>query len=227
MIGVYDTGLGGLQIMHRAQQLRPDLEYRFYQDHEMLPLGDKTHQQIKDRVTAVCEQLFQEGCRLVILACNTASVHTIRYLQQELIPEKYPDCNVIGVTKPLIEYVVQEYSQCRSMKGSLLATQATINSGFYQQELFQDGFTDLQTQPAVGLADAIEYRDTEKIEYLLKQYTVFAEVDYVILACTHYSLAVEIIQRLYPHLIIIDPSQYTAKRIVWYVKEHPEYNNTI
>lgn len=223
MIGVYDTGLGGVQIMRRVQKLRPDLEYRFFQDHEMLPLGDKTHQQIKDRVTDVCEQLFQEGCQLVIMACNTASVHTIRYLQQELVPNKYPGCNVIGVTKPLIEYVVNEYEECKTQKGCLLATQATIDSGFYQHELLQHGFVNLQSLPAVGLADAIERQDVEKIQQFLIQYTDYCNIDYLILACTHYSLAVEAIQKLYPHLIIIDPSQYTAERIVWYVEKHPEY----
>ncbi len=226
MIAVYDTGAGGRQIMQKAQKIRPDLIYRLYEDQEILPLGDKTPKQIRTRVTSICENLFQEGYTLVILACNTASVHTIRYLQQVVIPQKYPGCNVLGVTKPLMEYVIKEYSDYKTQKGVLLATQATITSGFYQQELMLEGFNTMESIPAVGLAEAIEYNDIQSIQEVLLHYKAsLGEAQYLIFACTHYSLIREQILQLYPHLTIIDPSQYIAERILWYLEKYPKYRS--
>ncbi len=223
MVGIYDTGAGGRQIMARVELLNPEIEYRFFEDSEILPLGDKSHSEIQSRVVKICAQLFDEGCNLIILACNTASVHTIRHLQQIIIPAQYPGKNIIGVTRPLIEYTIETYPQYSSQQGSLLATQATINSGFYQQELSQHGFVNILANPASGLADAIERHDKVAITQMLESYSQLHKSDYVILACTHYSLITSQIRQIYPHLTIIDPSQYTAERIVWYMNNHPKY----
>ena len=103
MIGFYDTGKGGRHLIDTLVQSIPTLQYRFYEDTQALPLGDKTSSEIQKMVTEGVEKLFNQGCSLVILACNTASVHTIRYLQQEVVPDKYPDKNVLGVSTPFLE----------------------------------------------------------------------------------------------------------------------------
>lgn len=104
MIGFYDSGIGGQRIADMFGQVS-DIPYVVYQDLASLPLGDKTPEQIRSIVIAGVEKLFNQGCNLVILACNTASVSTIRYIQSTWLPQNYPDKQVLGMTVPLREYL--------------------------------------------------------------------------------------------------------------------------
>lgn len=225
MIGFYDTGRGGQSIIDAVLNINPDFEYEFYIDSEALPLGEKSHEFIKQTVIQGCEELFRKGCKLVILACNTASVHTIRYLQSEWLPQNYSDSQILGVTTPLLEYAEKEFSKQKSQEGILLATQATCNHPYYQEEFQRRGFHKLTTLPAPGLADAIERQDGEQVTQILKtlESSVNGNPTYIILACTHYTYAKSIIQETFPNADLIDPTDFIAERIIDYLERHPEY----
>lgn len=228
MIGFYDTGLGGQRIADMFGTIS-DIPYISYQDREALPLGDKTQDQIRNIVIAGVEKLFQQNCNLVVLACNTASVETIRYIQSTWLPQNHPIKQVLGVTVPLREYL-DEFSELHSQKGLLLATQATINSGFYQEYLDQFHYN-LDYLACPNLADSIEkdiysedinYTQSVKIlQNLSKQ--IRTKPDYIILACTHYGYISKQIHDIFQTPQVLDPSQYTAKRLVDYLERHREY----
>lgn len=228
MIGFYDTGLGGQRIADMFGQIS-NIPYICYQDRKSLPLGDKTHQQIRNIVIAGVAELFQRDCNLVVLACNTASVNTIRYIQSTWLPQNHPTKQVLGVTVPLREYL-DEFSELHSQKGLLLATQGTINSGLYQEYLAQFHYN-LDYLACPNLADSIEkdiynqdidYTQSFRIlQNLFKQ--IKNKPDYVLLACTHYGYVSKQIQDIFQTPQVLDPSQYTAQRLVDYLSRHREY----
>lgn len=228
MIGFYDTGLGGQRIADMFGIIS-DIPYISYQDREALPLGDKTQDQIRNIVIAGVEKLFQQNCNLIVLACNTASVETIRYIQSTWLPQNYPNKQVLGVTVPLREYL-DEFSQLKSQKGLLLATQATIQTGFYQEYLAQFNYN-LDYLACPNLADSIEkdiysednnYTQSVKIlQNLSKQ--VQTKPDYIILACTHYGYISKQIHDIFQTPQVLDPSQYTVDRLVDYLEKHRGY----
>lgn len=228
MIGFYDTGLGGQRIADMFGQIS-DIPYICYQDREALPLGDKTQEQIRNIVVSGVEKLFQQNCSLVVLACNTASVGTIRYIQSTWLLQNYPNKQVLGVTVPLREYL-DELGELKSQRGLLLATQATIRTGFYQEYLDQFNYK-LDYLACPNLADSIEkdiysedntYTQSVKIlQNLAKQ--IQNKPDYIILACTHYGYISKQIHDIFQTPQVLDPSQYTVDRLVDYLEKHREY----
>jgi glutamate racemase len=225
MIGFYDSGVGGQRIADMFGKIS-DIPYICYQDRDSLPLGDKTTEQIRDIVIAGIEKLFQQGCNLVILACNTASVNTIRYIQSTWLPQNYPDKKVLGVTVPLREYL-DIFPELKDKKGLLLATQATIQTGFYQEYLSEAGYN-LEYLACPNLANAIEqdiakqdnnYTDSNKVLKVLVQ-QIINRPDYIVLACTHYGYITSQIQNTLAVSQVLDPSQYIANRVLDYIERH-------
>lgn len=225
MIGFYDSGVGGQRIADMFGKIS-DIPYICYQDRDSLPLGDKTTEQIRDIVIAGIEKLFQQGCNLVILACNTASVSTIRYIQSTWLPKNYPDKKVLGVTVPLREYL-DIFPELKDKKGLLLATQATIQTGFYQEYLSEAGYN-LEYLACPNLANAIEqdiakqdnnYTDSNKVLKVLVQ-QIINKPDYIVLACTHYGYITSQIQNTLVVSQVLDPSQYIANRVLDYIERH-------
>jgi glutamate racemase len=225
MIGFYDTGRGGQSIIDALKRRAPNLPYEFYIDSEALPLGEKSHEYIQQTVTKACEELFLRGCKLIILACNTASVHTIRYLQSEWLPAYHPDRQILGVTTPLLEFSEQYFQTHKPLDGWLLATPATCNHQYYKEEFSKRGFDFLHPVPAIGLADAIEKNDQKRARQILQDLRMsdYPNPAYIALACTHYTYAKSIIQEIFPNADIIDPTEYIVERILDYLNRHPEY----
>jgi glutamate racemase len=228
MIGFYDSGSGGKRIAEIFGTMS-NQPYILYRDTGALPLGDKTPEQIQAFVIAGIERLFAQGCTIVVLACNTASVSTIRYIQSTWLPAHYPGKQVLGVTVPLREYM-DTYPELKSRKGLLLATEATIQTGFYQEYLKSFGYT-IQYLSCPGLADSIEqdlmsennqFSQSRNILIALAKH-IDNHSAYIILACTHYGYTQTQIQHIFGIDIIIDPSQYIAERLVDYLSRHPEY----
>jgi glutamate racemase len=228
MIGFYDSGSGGKRIADIFSNISKQ-PYILYRDIGALPLGDKTPDQIQAFVIAGIEKLFAQGCTIVILACNTASVSTIHYIQSTWLPAHYPDKQVLGVTVPLREYM-DIYPELKSRQGLLLATEATIKTGFYQEYLKNFGYT-IQTLACPGLADSIEQDIVAQDTQFRQSKAILTELvtqisnhpAYIILACTHYGYIQTQIQQNLGIDIIIDPSQYIAEKLVDYLARHPEY----
>jgi glutamate racemase len=180
MITFYDSGIGGLTILDEFLRQLPSLNYQYFSDNgpksvvansdysdskvldfqyyadlEFMPLGDKSRQQIVDRIKTVATLAFQNS-NLMILACNSASVNTIRELQQNWLPKHFPNKQILSISKPITELLYSEYSDKKTKRLVILSTQTTVDSGFYQKEFADIGFKNLVAIPCSGLADLIE-----------------------------------------------------------------------
>src|SRR6056297_2767040 len=141
MIGIFDSGLGGLTILRGVLEQLPQYDYIYLGDSARNPYGNKSQDLIYDYTRQGVEFLMKKGCRLVIIACNTASAKALRRLQQEWLPEKYPDRRILGVIIPTAEaaaeVVHQEPPRKRRKKNKIgiIGTKATIESQTFEQEL--------------------------------------------------------------------------------------------
>lgn len=230
MVGFYDSGVGGLTILGEVLKLQPNFSYIYFADTEAMPLGDKSVEFIRNRVKEACIQLFAQGCDVVVLACNTASVVTIRHIQQVWLKENYPNKQVLSITKPLLELSENVLEKYKKRQGILLSTNATHEAGFYQYELILNGFENCKSLPMSGLADAIEGSNNSLISDLIEQKIVSqkldpAQIEYIILACTHYKWALDEIHNLFPKAKVIEPSEIVASKLLDYLERHPEFSN--
>ncbi len=224
MLGLYDSGSGGLTVLTEIQRFLPQVSFQYLADYEFLPLGQKTPKEIKHRTQQACEFLFTQGCSLIVLACNTSAVNSIRYLQSEWlvdfrikkqkktnltkvsliksnknqnqVSKENQNYQVLSLTKPFTEDL-QIKENLKTKKGLLLATEATIKSNFYQQEFFNLGYRDIDYLAMPALAKVIESENFQEIRQNLE--FNFREIDllrydFLLLACTHYPLITKIIR---------------------------------
>jgi glutamate racemase len=229
-LGIYDSGVGGISILKEIRKTHPDLAITYLADEEIMPLGEKTREYIRNRLKKACRYLFDNGCSLVLLACNTASVVSIRYLQETWIRKEHEtNHNILGINKPLMEAMSERYANLKDKKGVLISTSATYDSGYYQNDLEERGYYDVQAVSSSDLASAIEAGDTERIDadimrVLGKVTIVPEEVDFVILACTHYPFALTQIRRFFrSDTEFIEPGPAVAYKLGDYLWRHPEY----
>lgn len=229
-LGLYDSGVGGISILTSLRIAYPNLAVTYLADQEIMPLGEKSRDYIRERLQNASEHLFERGCPIVILACNTASVMAIRYLQQTWIKAKYPGKhNVLGINKPLMEGMVERYAYLRGRKGMLISTSATYDSGYYQNELDERGFYHVQAVSSSDLASAIEAGDETRVaasveRAIAKLKVPREEIEFVILACTHYPFATAQIKSFFkPEVKIIEPGPLAANKFGDYLYRHQEY----
>ena len=227
-LGIYDSGLGGLVILKEIAKTFPDTSIKYLADTKMLPLGSKTGDEIRERVKKVVDYFFENDCSLVILACNTASISSIRTIQQEYIKKKYPNKNVLGINIPLLESLNEHYSDLKEEKGILLSTPTTHNSGFYQQELVKLGFNNVTSLACRDLTLAIESGSSERIQEAVDNCLAAVKnksenIKFVILACTHYPLAIKQIKKRLPSASIFHQKTDVALKLKDYLLRHPEY----
>ena len=130
-IGVFDSGLGGLVVTKAFINALPEYDYVYYGDTEHLPYGEKTSGQILSYTIEAIKFLISQNCGLIIIACNTATSIALRYLQQRFIPSFAPDVKVLGVVIPTVEEALLDNAQ----KVGVVATNATVRSHIYEQEL--------------------------------------------------------------------------------------------
>jgi glutamate racemase len=155
MLTFYDSGIGGLTVVKEYLKLKPNSQFQYYADFDILPMGDKSKDQILERIKSVTTEVFKNS-NLIILACNTASVNTIRELQQNWLPKKFPNKQILSISKPITEFLELHYSKFKKQKLVVLATRSTINTGFYQEEFYKLGFENVTGIACPGLCDLIE-----------------------------------------------------------------------
>ncbi|HCI06558.1 MAG TPA: glutamate racemase, partial [Sulfitobacter sp.] len=203
-VGIFDSGLGGLTVLEAAQKRLPDVDFIYLADSEHAPYGVRTADDIYELTCAAVQRLFDAGCELVILACNTASAAALRRMQEGWIPEGK---RVLGVFVPLIEALTErdwgDNSPPREVDVkhvALFATPATVASRAFQRELaFRAIGVDVEAQACGGVVDAIEDGD-----FILAEAMVRSHVDALmrkmpkpqaaILGCTHYPLMLDAFQ---------------------------------
>ena len=203
-VGIFDSGLGGLTVLEAAQRRLPDVDFIYLADSEHAPYGVRTADDIYELTCKAVQRLFDAGCDLVILACNTASAAALRRMQEGWIPEGK---RVLGVFVPLIEALTErdwgDNSPPREVDVkhvALFATPATVSSRAFQRELaFRAIGVDVEAQACGGVVDAIEDGD-----FILAEAMVRSHVDALkrkmpkpqaaILGCTHYPLMLDAFQ---------------------------------
>ena len=132
IIGVFDSGLGGLTVLKYFLRDLPGYNYIYLGDNARLPYGTKSPETIYNYTQEAVEFLFKAGCNLIIIACNTASAQALRKIQEEYLPKHYPNRRVLGVIRPLAEAITKNTHHKHI---GVLGTKATINSGAYEIEL--------------------------------------------------------------------------------------------
>ena len=229
MLGIYDSGIGGLTILKQIQKTLPKLNFNYLFDFEFMPLGQKNVYEIQERSKQAANFLFNKNSSIVILACNTACVNSIRYLQNVWLKEnKFKNKQVLSITKPFLEKINQELYNYKNKKGLMLCTKATFNSGFYQYELIKNGFNKVNSIYFDNLAKLIETNDKKAITNLLDR--KFRNIDtnsisFLLLACTHYPLIkTKIASYFNKRARIIEPALETAVKLKQYLINHTEYS---
>lgn len=227
-IGIFDSGYGGLTVLEDIRKLLPEYDYLYLGDNARAPYGTRSFDVIYEYTLQAVEELFDRGCELVILACNTASAKALRTIQQKDLPRIAPDKRVLGVIRPSTEII-------GSLSGSghigILATQGTVESNSYEIEInkfYPDITVHQHACPMwVPLIENNEHHTEEgrafikhDIEKLLADSD---KIDTILLGCTHYPLIKDEIERIVPSSIqVIAQGEIVAKSLRNYLERHPE-----
>ncbi len=115
MIGIFDSGIGGLTVVKQLFRQLPEYQLLYLGDTARTPYGNRSQELIYDFTVQAVDYLFRQGCCLVVLACNTASAEALRKIQQEWLPKNYPDRRVLGVIRPIVE-VASEISETKRIR---------------------------------------------------------------------------------------------------------------
>lgn len=227
-IGVFDSGYGGLTVLREIVQKLPQYDYLYLGDNARSPYGPRSFETVYQYTLQCVRYLFARGCRLVVLACNTASAKALRNIQQLDLPRMEPGLRVLGVIRPTTE-IIGRYSQ--SGQVGILATRGTVTSESYLVEIAQF-FPALQVyQEAcpmwVPLVENGEYNGPgadyfiqKHLDRLLLQSPA---IDTLLLACTHYPLLLPKIRQFIPaHLTVLSQGPIVAERLADYLIRHPE-----
>ena len=227
-IGVFDSGYGGLTILHQMRSVLPEYDYLYLGDNARAPYGSRSFDVVYQFTREAVVKLFSMGCRLVILACNTASAKALRTIQQNDIPQIDPMRRVLGVIRPTAE-CIGNITKTRHV--GVLATEGTIKSESYVLEinkLYPDiKVTGVACPLWVPLIENNEY-DTPGADYFVKKRldTIMRkdpQIDSVILGCTHYPLLLDKILKYTPRGVrIIPQGEYVANSLKDYLARHPE-----
>ncbi len=233
-IGFFDSGLGGLTVLGHAIKKLPDQAFIYYGDNANSPYGAKSPQEVYSLTCDGVQTLFDKGCDLVILACNTASAVALHDLQVNWLAG---DKRVLGVFVPMIEDLTSRdwgdntpptHTGLRNV--ALFATPATVSSGAFQRELkFRARDVEVVAQSCVGLVGAIEEGDTTGAEALVKAHVEsllekLPEPQAAVLGCTHFPLMeAEFKKHLPASTRIVSQGEIVSDSLVNYLQRHPRF----
>ncbi|MFQ1700945.1 glutamate racemase [Loktanella agnita] len=232
-VGIFDSGLGGLTVLDAVAKRLPELPLVYFADSAHAPYGVRTPDDIYNLTTAATERLFDAGCDLVILACNTASAAALRRMQEGWIPS---DKRVLGVFVPLIEALTErqwgDNSPPREVAVkhvALFATPATVSSRAFQRELaFRAIGVDVEAQACGGVVDAIEDGDMILAEALVRSHVdalkrKMPTPGAAVLGCTHYPLMHDAFQdALGAEVKVFSQAELVAESLADYLDRHPK-----
>lgn len=227
-IGVFDSGYGGLTILSKIREILPQYDYIYLGDNARTPYGTRSFEIVYEFTLQAVNKLFEMGCHLVILACNTASAKALRSIQINNLPTLDPTRRVLGVIRPTVECIG---SITHTRHVGVLATAGTIKSESYPLEirkLFPDIEVTGEACPMwVPLVENNEAR-SEGADYFIQKYInnllqKDRQIDTVILGCTHYPLLLPKIRAFMPaHIQIVAQGEYVANSLKDYLHRHPE-----
>ncbi|MDL2224137.1 glutamate racemase [Bacteroidales bacterium OttesenSCG-928-M06] len=229
-IGVFDSGYGGLTILEEIRKFLPEYDYIYLGDNARAPYGVRSFDLVYEFTLQAVEKLFEEGCSLVILACNTASAKALRTIQQNDLPKIDGHRRVLGVIRPTVENIA---SLTKTNHVGVFGTPGTIQSESYVLEiakLFPHIQVTGESCPMwVPLVENGEY-DQPGADYFVKKHidsllALDPQIDTIILGCTHYPLLENKIRYYLPQDIsLISQGKYVAQSLGDYLRRHPEMN---
>ena len=227
-IGVFDSGYGGLTILSKIREALPDYDYIYLGDNARTPYGTRSFEIVYEFTLQAVNKLFEMGCHLVILACNTASAKALSTIQMNNLPDIDPSRRVLGVIRPTVE-CIGSITQTRHV--GVLATAGTIKSESYPLEihkLFPDIKVSGEACPMwVPLVENNE-ANGKGTDFFIRKYinnllAKDGQIDTIILGCTHYPLLLPKIQQFVPQSMkVVAQGEYVAASLKDYLYRHPE-----
>ena len=227
-IGIFDSGYGGLTILNGIRQLLPQYDYLYLGDNARAPYGPRSFDVVYEFTRQAVVKLFEMGCHLIILGCNTASAKALRTIQQHDLPQIDPERRVLGVIRPTAE-VIGSLTTTRHV--GVLATEGTIKSESYNLEIHK-------LHPDIHVTGVacpfwvplVEYNEADSpgADYFVKKridqiMDLDPQIDALILGCTHYPLLMPKIKKYLPAGVrVISQGEYVAKSLQDYLERHPQ-----
>ena len=211
-IGVFDSGIGGATVLKECIKLCPNYEYIYYSDSKNNPYGDKNKEEVLNITSNVCDYLINIGCKIIIIACNTASAICVEYLR-----EKYKDIIFIAI-EPAVKVAYDK----EELDGTLImATKGTMDSDKFNKLYNKYHYDNFYLLPCIGLANIIE-NDYYKLEnYLKDNLSIYKDkVKSVVLGCTHYSLIKKEISNILGNVNFYDGNIGLAKQLNKIINEN-------
>lgn len=227
-IGVFDSGYGGLTILHGIRQLLPMYDYVYLGDNARAPYGTRSFDVVYQFTRQAVMKLFEMGCHLVILGCNTASAKALRSIQRNDLPELDTSRRVLGVIRPTAEVIG---TLTKNNHVGLLATEGTVKSHSYDLEIRKlwpkikvTGVACPFWVPLVEYNEAdspgADYFVKKRIDELMRR---DPDIDSIILGCTHYPLLMpKIVKYVRPGVRIIPQGEYVAGSLQVYLERHTD-----
>ena len=242
MIGLFDSGCGGLTIYDALRRAFPRCSFLYLGDHAKAPYGDRSPDEIRAFTKEAVEHLFGLDCDLVILACNTASANALRYLQQNWLPRAHPEKRILGVLVPMVEAITgmpwmadpshRPAKPARTV--AVFATSRTVSSNAYPIEVAKRAPEVRVVQQAcpslVGMIEEGAPRETLRAAvrgYAGQMMAQFAgkRPDAVMLGCTHYPLVADLFAEALPEGVeILSQPEMVARSLAHYLERHPEFD---
>lgn len=227
-IGIFDSGYGGLTILDAIRKELPQYDYLYLGDNARAPYGPRSFNIVYRFTLEAVKYLFEQGCQLVILACNTASAKALRTIQQNDLPNIDNTRRVLGVIRPTVEKI-GDISKSGNI--GILGTVGTVQSRSYDMEinkLHPDFNVYSQSCPLwVPLVENLE-ANSDGADYFVEKYikSLLSQndnIDSIILGCTHYPILIDKIKKFTPsHINIVEQGSIVAKSLTDYLERHPE-----
>ena len=229
MIGVFDSGFGGLHVLKSVTTRLPHYGYIYLGDSARAPYGPRTSDEIYTFTKQGVEFLFVRGAKIVVLACNTASSEALRKIQMEYLAAG-SDKKVLGVLIPFAEAAA---AHTKNKRVGVLATEGTVRSGAFVREITKLGAIEVFQQAAPELVPLIEAGEqgSGKIETLVAEYVaplLTHDIDTLVLGCTHYGIIEKKIQQVAgKNVHVVSEDEVMPESLENYLQRHPEIENTI
>lgn len=228
MIGIFDSGYGGLTIMKEIVRVLPQYDYIYLGDNARTPYGNRSPEAVTKFTDEAVRYLFDAGARLIIIACFTASALALRSLQEKYLrsaSSKYRDRKILGVIRPVVEAA----SQDGSARVGVVGTRGTIQSNAFEIELHHLNPKLSVTQQACPLLVPLieeHWHTKPEAKMILKKYLRSLKshnIDALILGCTHYPLMMkDFVRFMGKRTRVLHPGEIVAKSLSGYLQKHPE-----
>jgi len=224
-IGIFDSGLGGLIILKEIVKNLPQYDYIYLGDNARTPYGNRSQDVIYKFTEQAVDFLFKQDCELIIIACNTASAKALRKIQQEWLPQNYPERRVLGVIRPVVEKAVSVAKK----KIGVIGTKGTVNSQACIREIEKlKPQLEVVQQACPLLVPLIEegwenQPETKKILHSYLNPLKIAKVDTLILGCTHYPILLKEIEGIMDvQTKVLNSGEIVADSLADYLQRHLE-----